>query len=208
MNATFTTNIAETTSLTAAHSFKAVVLVNPEESLVQVSWSEAPAPHEVAACADYVASIISQYNLNQLLHDVRQVDYAAIDLQRCLTHEFCPKVMQAGITKLVHLANYTLPELFIIDQITDIVKQKYVKNPNTHFEICTTPEGAAAWFKNNIYSQKEKAAKAPETVKLQAPQAAVLNTVSPLQTLVKSYKEKANLLYKMAFKSKNLYPNI
>jgi len=205
MNTTYTT-AEPTTSLVSNNPLKATVTLNAEQSLVQVSWTGAPTPSELAACANEVSAIIKQHQITQLLHDVRLVDYTNIDLQRCLTHVFCPQVLAAGATKIVHLANYVLPDLLVIDQITACVKQKYGTDRNTKFEICTTPEGATEWFKYCsfpkavIVTQEQAAVKVAKT--------ATLNEVFFLNTLVLAYKEKAAFMCKILFKSKALSSNL
>ena len=204
MNATCTPSAQANSSNISSISSKATVTINAAESLVQVTWTSAPTLSELAESADYLATIIEQNQLTQLLHDVRLVDYVNIDLQRCLTHVFCPLVLAAGAKQIVHLANYVLPDLFLIDQITESVKRRYVTDRNTQFEICTTPEGAAEWLKNSS-SAKPVLAQKQEEVKADAPKATVIIEISPVITLLRTYKEKASLLGKILFKPKALF---
>ncbi|RDC62261.1 hypothetical protein [Adhaeribacter pallidiroseus] len=204
MNATSTIS-APANSFISNISSKATITIDAAESLVQVSWTSTPSLSDLAESADYLVSIIKQYRITQLLHDVRMVDYVNIDVQRCLTHVFCPQIMTAGVTRIVHLANYVMPDLLLIDQITECVKHRYVTNRHTKLEICTTPEGAAEWFKNNSIAKPTVTQKQAE-VKLAA-QVATINEFSSAITLLRTYKEKAYLLGKILFKPKALFSN-
>lgn len=196
-------NATATTTAPATISSKAIIRIEAAESFLQVSWTSAPTPSEVAACADYLSTIIQQNGITQLLHDVRLVDYGNIELQRCLTHVFCPQVLAAGTTKIVHLANYVLPDLLVIDQIMDGVKRRYVTDRTTKLEICTTLEGAIEWFQNNTFRKSAAISQKQEEVK-----AAAFSKVSRVNTLLNTYKEKIAWIGKIVFTPQALFADL
>ncbi|PSR54592.1 hypothetical protein AHMF7605_14295 [Adhaeribacter arboris] len=189
-------------------SANAILLVKAEESLIQLSWVKSPAPAELTECANLVSEIIKENNLLYFLHDIRNVNYTDINLQRCLTKEFCPQILEAGITRFVHLAKYALPEMMIIDQITDYLKSKVVTNKNVKLEICTTPEGASDWLSNSA-SQT-----ADSSVKIQVKEV-VAEQVSynwaaaaQISASIKQYKEKASLVFGILTKRKSFLSDL
>ncbi|QMU29585.1 hypothetical protein [Adhaeribacter radiodurans] len=189
-------------------SANAVLLVKAEESLIQLSWVKSPAPDELIECAHLVSELIKGNNLLYFLHDLRNVNYVDINLQRCLTKDFCPQILEAGITKLVHLAHYALPELMIIDQITDYLKSKVVTDKNVKLEICTTPEGAMDWL-SNVAAQT-----AGSSVKIQVKEAVAeqvsynWTVAAQISASIKHYKEKAALVFGILTKRKSFLSDL
>ncbi len=184
-------------------SANAMLLVKPEESLIQLSWRNSPSPAELIECAQLVSELIKENNLIYFLHDIRNVNYTDINIQRSLTKEFCPKILEAGITRLVHLANYALPEMVVIDQITDYLKNKVVTDKNVKLEICTTPQGALDWLYNSV--AQGNAASVKIKVKEVVAEEASYNwaVAAQISASLKHYKEKAALVFGILSKRKS-----
>ncbi|MDQ4139247.1 MAG: hypothetical protein M3142_01865 [Bacteroidota bacterium] len=180
-------------------SANAMLLVKPEESLIQLSWRNSPSPAELIECAQLVSELIKENNLIYFLHDIRNVNYTDINLQRSLTKEFCPQILEAGITRLVHLAKYALPEMMVIDQITDYLKSKVVTDKNVKLEICTTPEGALDWLSNAAGSSVKIEVKEVVAEQVSYNWAAA----AQISASIKHYKDKAALVFGILTKRKS-----
>lgn len=186
----------------------AMLLVKAEESLIQLSWRCSPTPAELTECAHLISELIKQHNIVYFLHDIRNVNYVDINLQRCLTKVFCPQIIAAGITKFVHLVKHTLPEMIIIDQITDYIKLKVISDKKIKVEICTTPEGALDWL-NNAGTPTVAA-----PIKIEVKEAVIeqvhyeWTAAAQISAALKQYKEKAALIFRILAKRKSLYSDI
>ncbi|QNF35339.1 hypothetical protein HUW51_22445 [Adhaeribacter swui] len=181
----------------------ALLTVEADRSFVQLSWQQSPTAEDLALSASVVSEFIKENNIIYFLHDVRNVIYTDINLQRTFTSVFCPRILTAGVIRFVHLANYELPELLILDEITAYMQRKVITNKAVKMEICTTPEGAAEWLNNS--GAKNTIALAPKKVKEAAVEQVSFEWAAAAQvsSSLKQYKDKAAMVFRILVKGKS-----
>jgi phosphopantetheine adenylyltransferase len=183
-------------------SANALIVVKAEESLISLSWKTSPTVTEITQTAELISDLTRQHTITRFLHDVRNIDFSNLELQKCLANTFCVQILDAGITKAVHLTTYASPELIAVDRIVDFVKYKLARENTVKFEICTTPEGAMAWLTNG--DQKlipTPVIVAQKATVLEKAQALTLRLQSA-KLILKLYKESLSSTLRYALKRK------
>ncbi len=192
----------------ALPSANAMLIVNTQQSFIQLSWKSTPQADELTECAIAISKLIKENNFTFFLHDVRNVNFTNINIQRCLSKVFCPQILEAGIKRFVHLAKYELPELLILDEITSYIQTKVINSKMVKMETCTTHEGAFEWMSNSgietaLLSAPTKAKEVTaEQVSYQWAAAAQISSS------LKQYKEKAAMMFRILVKRKSFYSEI
>ncbi|RDC62834.1 hypothetical protein [Adhaeribacter pallidiroseus] len=192
----------------ALPSANAMLIVNTHQSFIQLSWKSSPQVEELTECILIISDLIKENNITFFLHDLRNVNFTDINIQRCLSKVFCLQILAAGIKRFVHLAKYELPELLILDEITTYIQTKVITHKAVRMETCTTLEGAFEWMNNSGIKSATFPTQIADKIVNVEQVSYEWAAAAQISSSLKQYKDKAAIVFRILMKRKLFYSEI